>query len=81
LFLDCPQQVCSDRILFRSQSSGRIDDNVNSLKKRFDTFENETIPNVAENLSKITKVVSVKSDKSPAEVFEDICLEFDKIIY
>lgn len=33
-----------DRILERAKTSGRNDDNIESLKKRFATFKNETMP-------------------------------------
>lgn len=39
-FLSCPFELCSERCLRR----GRPDDNELSLKKRFDTFANETVP-------------------------------------
>ncbi len=78
LFLECPREVCSSRIKLRGESSGRIDDNEESLNKRFRVFENETIPNI-ENLSKITEILRIKADKFQDEVFECICKEFDRI--
>ncbi len=44
LFLDADQTVMQERILERSKESGRNDDNVDVLKKRFGTFVNETMP-------------------------------------
>jgi UMP-CMP kinase len=78
LFLDCPIEKCFERISIRSQSSGRIDDNTNSLKKRFTTFEFETLPNV-KNLEKITKIVRVDSWKDSMSVFNDICEKLDGV--
>ena len=34
LFLDCPQDVMLDRLLERGKTSGRVDDNPESIKKR-----------------------------------------------
>ncbi len=48
----------TDRIIARSQNSGRTDDNLESLKKRFRVFEKETLP-VIEYYSKQDKVVRV----------------------
>jgi len=79
LFLDCPEDTCIDRIGIRSQTSGRVDDNVESLKKRFVTFRNETIPNL-ENLSKVTRVISIESNRDREEIFREVCFEFDKIL-
>ena len=50
LVFECPfviffivfQDVLTQRILERGKSSGRVDDNIESLKKRFTTFEQET---------------------------------------
>jgi adenylate kinase family enzyme len=78
LFLNCPEEVCELRIKKRGESSGRIDDNDVSLKKRFTTFWNETVPNL-ENLAQVTKVIKVNSDNPPDEVFQNICFELDKI--
>lgn len=42
LFLDCNEQVCTERILERGKSSGRDDDNIDSIRKRHQTYESET---------------------------------------
>ena len=44
IFLDADEDTMIQRILERSKSSGRNDDNIESLKKRFATFKNETMP-------------------------------------
>jgi UMP-CMP kinase len=36
--------LCQARILERGKTSGRTDDNSESLKKRYDTYQNETRP-------------------------------------
>ena len=79
LYLECPADKCSQRISIRSQSSGRIDDNVNSLKKRFSTFDIETLPNI-QNLEEITKIVRVTADQDCLEVFKNICEKFDGLL-
>lgn len=38
LFLEADESVMTARILERAKVSGRVDDNVESLKKRFATF-------------------------------------------
>lgn len=65
--------------MVRMQTSGRVDDNRESLKKRFITFEKETIPNL-DNLKLVTCVHMVKSDREKEEVFQDISSIFDKIL-
>jgi UMP-CMP kinase len=44
LFLDCPEDECERRIIERAKTSGRSDDNLTTLKKRFKTFQGMTMP-------------------------------------
>ncbi len=46
LYFECPYPVLEQRILGRAEYSGRSDDNVESMKSRFDTFKAETLPTV-----------------------------------
>jgi UMP-CMP kinase len=46
LYFECPFEVLEKRILGRAKYSGRSDDNVESIKKRFETFKAETLPTV-----------------------------------
>lgn len=46
LYLECPYAVLEKRILGRAKWSGRSDDNIESVKLRFDTFKAETLPTV-----------------------------------
>ncbi|MFN7114770.1 MAG: nucleoside monophosphate kinase [Alphaproteobacteria bacterium] len=47
LYFECPFDVLEKRILGRAKFSGRSDDNIESMKLRFDTFKTETLPTVA----------------------------------
>lgn len=44
LFLDCPQEIMLGRLLERGKTSGRNDDNEESIRKRFKTYEESTRP-------------------------------------
>jgi UMP-CMP kinase len=46
LYFECPYTVLEKRILGRAKYSGRSDDNVESMKLRFDTFKAETLPTI-----------------------------------
>jgi len=46
LYFECPFDVLEKRILARAKYTGRSDDNVESMKLRFDTFKSETLPTV-----------------------------------
>ncbi|KAJ5120594.1 adenylate kinase [Penicillium bovifimosum] len=67
LFLDCPESVMETRLLKRGETSGRDDDNAASIRKRFHTFVETSMP-VVEDFRKKDKVVTVKADLSPEEV-------------
>ena len=44
LFFDCPEEILIDRIIFRSRTSGRDDDNSDAIRKRLVTYNQETLP-------------------------------------
>ena len=44
LFYECGQAELERRLLDRGKTSGRDDDNIESIKKRFVTFTNDTSP-------------------------------------
>lgn len=44
LFFDCPEEILINRLLKRSETSGRDDDNLDSIKKRLVTYNRETLP-------------------------------------
>lgn len=46
LYFECPYPILQKRILARAKYTGRTDDNIESLKLRFDTFKEETLPTV-----------------------------------
>ena len=63
LYFECPYDVLEKRILGRAKYSGRKDDNVESMKLRFNTFKAETLPTV-ELFKKGNKCIEI--DTSPA---------------
>lgn len=44
LFFECGESTMQARLLERGKTSGRTDDNLESIKKRFVTFTNESLP-------------------------------------
>ncbi|KAL4512811.1 hypothetical protein ABPG72_017496 [Tetrahymena utriculariae] len=71
LFLDCSEDIMTQRIMKRAESSGRSDDNIESLKKRFRTYIESTKP-IIDFYAKQNKIVTVNAEKSIDEVFEKI---------
>lgn len=74
LYFECPYDVLEKRILGRSKYSGRKDDNVESLKLRFDTFKAETLPTLELFKSK-GKVVEVDASQRREDVYALVCKE------
>ena len=62
LFFECPEQVMLERLLERGKTSGRADDNIESIKKRFRTFIDTSMP-VVDYFDKQGKVVKVRCDQ------------------
>ncbi|XP_068197705.1 UMP-CMP kinase isoform X2 [Antennarius striatus] len=77
LFFDCDSEVCIGRCLERGKSSGRTDDNRESLEKRIKTYLMSTRP-IVELYEKLGKVRSVDASRSVEEVFTDVKAIFDK---
>jgi len=71
LFFECTEDECIRRIMERGKSSGRSDDNIESLRKRFHTYETQTMP-VVEHYQKLGLVRKIQAIKSPEEVFEEV---------
>jgi adenylate kinase family enzyme len=68
LYFECPYDVLEKRILGRAKYSGRSDDNVESMKLRFDTFKAKTLPTLELFKSK-GKVVEVDASRGREEVY------------
>lgn len=72
LFFECSQDKCVDRCLKRGQEgSGRTDDNMESLKKRFDTYMNDTMP-IIEHYRSLDKVRQIDGNMCADVVFKDV---------
>lgn len=71
LFLNCPLSVCEERIMERAKTSGRSDDNLESLRKRFKTYE-ESTKGIIEHYAKMGKVREVDSTVSREKVAEAV---------
>lgn len=81
LSFTCPLPELERRILERAETSGRSDDNLTSARKRFQTFERDTLP-VVESLQRVQelqqeadvpalKVWNIQGDQSLECVWKD----------
>lgn len=72
LYFDCPEEECFKRCISRGASgSGRSDDNEQSLRKRFATFQNETWP-IVQLYDKESKVKWVDGTAEPDQVYKRV---------
>lgn len=69
LFYDCPEETMEARLLERGKTSGRADDNAESIRKRFRTFIETSMP-VVDYYEKENKVVKITATESPEAVFK-----------
>ena len=63
-----------ERLLERGKTSGRADDNLETIKKRFDTFTEQSMP-VIEHYAKQGKVCTISAVPHPDEVHGTVLKE------
>lgn len=68
LYFECPFDVLRKRILGRAKYTGRSDDNLDSMKSRFETFKAETLPTV-EYFKEKGRCVEVDTSQDRQSVF------------
>ena len=73
MFFDCPEEILEQRILNRGE--GRADDNIETIRKRFKTYQDQTLP-VVEHYKTLDKVKHIKTDVSIEEVFQKVSAIF-----
>lgn len=71
LYFECPYEELEKRILGRAKYSGRSDDNIESLKLRFDTYKAKTLPTV-EYFRDKNKCVEIDSSQDRETVFKQV---------
>jgi len=78
LNFECPEEVLVGRLLERGQTSGRNDDTIEVIRKRFHTFQQETAP-IVDEYSKLGKVKMIASDKPVEAVYAEVSKLFEKL--
>lgn len=71
LFFDCSEEEMERRLLNRGKTSGRADDNAESIKKRFRTFVETSMP-VVDYFEKQGRLVKVGAKDRPEMVYEEV---------
>lgn len=62
IYFEVSEEVMTERLLGRAKTSGRVDDNIDTIKLRLKTFMNSTKPVVDyyESKGKLAKVAEIK---------------------
>ena len=74
IYIKCSEETMTQRILQRSLSSGRTDDNLEVIKKRFVQYKAETFPIIERYQKEGRSVFELDGEKGPEEVYAS-CLE------
>merc|ERR1711978_447092 len=76
LYFDVSDKTMTERLLKRGQTSGRVDDNEETIKKRLDTFHKHSEPVIAAYAAKCSKI---PAERGIDDIFADVCSALDKL--
>lgn len=77
IYLECPYEELEKRILARAEYSGRSDDNVKTMKLRFDTYKEKTLPTVMFFKSK-NKCIEIDTSADRLSVYEQFSAQLSE---
>lgn len=69
IYFNCSNETMKNRILERSKTSGRADDNEEAIVNRLKVFEDQTMP-ILNYFESKNKLVRIDCEAAPAEVFK-----------
>jgi len=71
LFFECPEDILTSRLLERAKTSGRNDDSIDVIRKRFVTYREESMPIIQmyQGEGKVRKIIA---DRSIEEVYQEL---------
>ena len=69
LYFDCPESVLEKRLLSRNQ--GRSDDNIETIKKRFKVFIEQSLP-VINHYRALGKCKTINTDRPPEVIYREV---------
>ena len=82
LYLGCSLETLEKRLLERGESSGRADDNLETIRKRFKTYTDQTTPFLDYYQEKVGGVHKIDGElpiKEVSKKITDVLLEEDLI--
>lgn len=72
VYIDCSEKVMEERLMNRGKTSGRADDNPETIRKRFNVFVQETKPIIAKMQKQPNFVIQVNAERAPDEIYKEI---------
>merc|ERR1719447_347688 len=79
LYFNVSDATMQSRLTFRGKTSGRVDDNAETIKKRLVTFHSATRP-VVKAYSQKNKLVEIKAEGKKEHIFEETCKAVDMVL-
>ncbi len=79
LALEVSEEELIARLLLRGKTSGRSDDNIETIKKRIQVYKDQTSP-VAEYYNGLGKAVTIKGEGSIANITAALSAEIDVLV-
>lgn len=78
LNFECPEEVLVGRLLERGKESGRSDDNIDVIRKRFRTHQQSTVPILQFLQQNNVPVHTIDSAKSIEQVYDSVLTYFEQ---
>ncbi|KAI8977171.1 adenylate kinase-domain-containing protein [Mycotypha africana] len=78
LYFNCTEETLKQRLLKRAETSGRVDDNEESILKRFRVFKDTSKP-VIDAFAAKNKVREINAEQSIEAVYNDVKKIFDDL--
>ena len=76
LYFEVSDDTMIKRLLNRGETSGRADDNMETIKKRLDTYHKHSQPVIAAYASKCFRI---PAERGVDDIFADVCSILDKL--
>ncbi|KAL6741112.1 hypothetical protein Aduo_014400 [Ancylostoma duodenale] len=79
IFFDVSDDILIERLLHRAKTSGRVDDNMETIKKRLHTFTTATAP-VVDYYEKLKKLIRIKAQGTIDDIFSAVVQQMDVVL-
>ncbi len=79
MYFDVPDEVMAKRLMKRGETSGRIDDNQETISKRLVTFHEQTTA-ILGYYGKQGKLVTIDANRPQDEVFSDVVQALEGLV-